>query len=88
VLAAITDVEAASRCSAFIGSFDAHMSELMIARMISALGHMPPFYSFTGTFCSSKFSECRLAKALSAMSGLDTQGMAAVCSGSEPSPSK
>ena len=42
LLEALVDIEAASRCSAFIGSFDAHMSGLMLVRMVRRMGVVPP----------------------------------------------
>ena len=50
ILEALIDVEAAAQCRAFVGGGDAHVAELMLARMISKLGYVPPFYATAGAF--------------------------------------
>ena len=50
ILETLIDVEAASHCSAFVGGGDAHVAELMLARMVSRLGYVPPFYATAGAF--------------------------------------
>lgn len=45
LLDVLVDVEAAASCSAFVGTMDAHMSELMLHRMTERIGAVPPFYS-------------------------------------------
>ena len=48
----ITEIEAASKCSALVGMLDAAITELILLRMVSRLGHAPPLYSLGGTgFC-------------------------------------
>ena len=57
----LADIEAASRCAAFVGTLDAHLSELILGRMISRAGVVPPFYSLVGAFCplSDTPADCR-----------------------------
>ena len=50
ILETLIDVEAAAHCSAFVGGGDAHVAELMLARMISRLGYVPPFYATASAF--------------------------------------
>ena len=50
ILETLIDVEAASYCSAFVGGGDAHVAELMLARMISRIGFVPPFYATASAF--------------------------------------
>ena len=50
ILETLIDVEAASHCRAFVGGGDAHVAELMLARMISRIGFVPPFYATAGAF--------------------------------------
>lgn len=48
----LVDIEAASRCSALVGSLDSHGSQLMLMRMASRLGAVPPFHSLVGLSCA------------------------------------
>jgi hypothetical protein len=50
ILETLVDVEAAAHCRAFVGGGDAHVAELMLARMVSRLGYVPPFYATAGAF--------------------------------------
>jgi len=50
----IRDVHSASFCSAFIGTFDASMSHLMLYLMIHRLGIIPPFHSVNGPYCRKR----------------------------------
>ena len=50
ILETLIDVEAASHCRAFVGGGDAHVAELMLARMVFRLGFVPPFYATAGAF--------------------------------------
>ena len=48
-----TRVEAAARCDALVGGFDASIAVLMLSRMTARLGTVPPFFSPTGTLCDN-----------------------------------
>jgi len=50
ILDILVDVEAASRCSAFVGDGQSHVGEMILLKMAWNLGYVPPFYSVVGTF--------------------------------------
>ena len=47
----VAEVEAGSRCSALVGDLLAGLSELVLLRMVTRLGHAPPVYSLGEGFC-------------------------------------
>lgn len=49
ILDVLTEVEAASRCSAFVGDAQSHVGEMMFLKMAWNLGVIPPFYSVRGS---------------------------------------
>ena len=51
VLDFLVDLEAASHCAALVGTMDSHGSRLMLLRMASRLGYVPPFSSLVGPTC-------------------------------------
>ena len=51
VLEALSDVEAAARCDALVGTLDAMLSLLVLARMTVRARAVPPFFSLVGGFC-------------------------------------
>ena len=48
ILDVLVDIEAASRCSAFVGDGQSHVSDAILLRMAWKLGAVPPFYSTRG----------------------------------------
>ena len=51
VLQFLVDIEAASHCQALVGTMDSHASRLILLRMASRLGAVPPFYSLVAPSC-------------------------------------
>ena len=51
VLEFLVDLESAAQCSALVGTMDSHGSRLMLLRMASRMGVVPPFYSLVGRNC-------------------------------------
>lgn len=51
ILEFLVDVEAASRCRAIVGTMDSHGTHLMLLRMASRHGAVPPFYSLVAPLC-------------------------------------
>jgi hypothetical protein len=62
IVDAITDIEAASRCTALVGDLTAGITELIMLRMVARLGQAPPLYSLGGKgFCPLGGSPFRCA---------------------------
>ena len=61
VLEFLVDVEAASRCSALVGTMDSHGTQLILLRMASRLGAVPPFYSLVAPTCPLELSRFPLS---------------------------
>lgn len=51
VLEFLVDIEAAAHCRALVGTMDSHGSRLILLRMASRLGAVPPFYSLVSPSC-------------------------------------
>lgn len=51
ILEFLVDVEAASHCHALVGTMDSHGSQLMLLRMASRMGVLPPYYSLVSPSC-------------------------------------
>lgn len=51
ILEFLVDIEAASHCSALVGTMDSHGSRLMLLRMAHRLGAVPPFHSLVAPSC-------------------------------------
>ena len=50
ILDVLVDIEAASRCSAFVGDGQSHVGDMVLLKMAWYLGYVPPFYATRGNF--------------------------------------